>query len=83
MTEEARPKAQWKANSKETPEGRWEPYAVVQIETPEGYDFEPLWGPDGVSFATREEADAAAEAMAKEWLRKFWRKQAMKPKGVG
>jgi hypothetical protein len=46
-------------------------------------DFEPLWGPAGVDFATREEADAAAEQVAKEWLRKYYRKRAMKPKGPG
>jgi hypothetical protein len=76
-------KVTWQVNSRQTEAGRWEPYAVVKIEGPEGVDFEPLWGPDGVDFATREEADAAAEQVAKEWLRKYYRKRAMKPKGPG
>jgi hypothetical protein len=83
MPEEPRPTVTWKVNSRHNPEGRWEPYAVIQIQGPEGLDFEPLWGPDGVDFATKEEADALAEQVAKEWLRKYYRKQAAKSKGNG
>jgi len=83
MTDEPQPKVQWKVNSRQTEGGRWEPYAVVHIDGPEGVDFEPLWGPDGLDFATREEADAVAEEVAKEWLRKYYRKRAMKAKGHG
>jgi hypothetical protein len=80
--DEPRPQTSWKVNSRQDPETkRWEPYAVVQIQGPEGLDFEPIWGPEGVDFATREEADQMAEDLAKEWLRKFWRKFANKPTG--
>ncbi|MFH0811152.1 MAG: hypothetical protein V2A77_11910 [Pseudomonadota bacterium] len=75
-----KPKVTWKVNSKQNAGSRWEPYAVIQLETEEGLDFEPLWGAEGVDFATREEADASAEETAKDWLRCFYRRQAMKPK---
>jgi hypothetical protein len=78
-----KPKVTWKVNSRETPGGRFEPYAVVQIDGPEGLDFEPIWGADDESYATKEEADARAEDLAKDWLRKYYRKQAMSPKGPG
>ncbi len=81
MPEEPKPKVSWKVNSRRNEEGRWEPYAVIQIQGPEGLDFEPLWGPEGMAFATKEEADAAAEQVAKEWLRRYYRRQAMRPKG--
>jgi hypothetical protein len=83
MAEASPEKVTWQVNSRQNEAGRWEPYAVVKIEGPEGVDFEPIWGPDGLDFATREEADAAAEQVAKEWLRKYYRKRAMKPKGPG
>lgn len=76
-------KISWQVNSRQTEAGRWEPYAVIQIEGPEGLDFEPLWGPEGLEFATKEEADRAAQEVAKDWLRNYYRKRAMRAKEPG